>query len=40
MAKRRIVSFEVNGDNVEVAVEPRQTLLEVLRDELELTGAK
>ncbi len=40
MAKRRIVSFEVNGDNVEVAVETRQTLLEVLRDELELTGAK
>ncbi len=40
MAKRRIVSFEVNGDNVEVAIEPRQTLLEVLRDELELTGAK
>lgn len=40
MAKRRIVSFEVNGDQVEVAIEPRQTLLEVLRDELSLTGAK
>ncbi len=40
MAKRRIVSFEVNGDNVEVAIEPRQTLLEVLRDELSLTGSK
>lgn len=40
MAKRRIVSFEVNGDQVEVAIEPRQTLLEVLRDELDLTGTK
>ena len=40
MAKRRIVSFEVNGDNVEVAIEPRQTLLDVLRDTLGLTGAK
>lgn len=40
MAKRRIVSFELNGDSVDVAVEPRQTLLEVLRDELQATGAK
>jgi carbon-monoxide dehydrogenase small subunit len=40
MANRRLVSFEVNGDNVEVAIEPRQTLLEVLRDVLDLTGAK
>ena len=40
MAKKRIVSFEVNGDQVEVAVEPRETLLEVLRDRLNLTGAK
>ena len=40
MAKRRIVSFEVNGDQVEIAIEPRQTLLDVLRDELELIGTK
>ena len=40
MAKRRIVSFEVNGDLHEVAIEPRQTLLEVLRDEIGLTGSK
>ncbi|MDA1096561.1 MAG: (2Fe-2S)-binding protein, partial [Chloroflexi bacterium] len=40
MAKRRIVSFEVNGDRVEVAIQPRQTLLDVLRDEIGLTGSK
>ncbi len=34
------VSFVVNGDPVEVLVRPTQTLLEVLRDELRLTGAK
>ncbi len=32
--------FTVNGDPHEILVEPRQTLLEVLRDELELTGTK
>ena len=32
--------FTVNGDVHELLVEPRQTLLEVLRDELELTGTK
>ena len=30
----------VNGENVEVLVKPWQTLLEVLRDELRLTGTK
>ena len=32
--------FTVNGDPHEILVEPRQTLLEVLRDELGLTGTK
>src|SRR3970282_37063 len=32
--------FTVNGDAVEVAVEPRVTLLECLRYELGLTGSK
>ncbi len=34
------LSFTVNGDPVEVLVRPNQTLLEVLRDELRLTGTK
>jgi xanthine dehydrogenase YagT iron-sulfur-binding subunit len=32
--------LQVNGDRHEVEVEPRVTLLDVLRDRLELTGAK
>ena len=34
------ISFQLNGENVEVLVKPWQTLLEVLRDELHLTGSK
>ena len=34
------VSFRVNGREVRVWVEPRRTLLSVLREELGLTGAK
>jgi aerobic carbon-monoxide dehydrogenase small subunit len=34
------VSTTVNGDPVEFLCEPDQTLLDVLRDELELTGSK
>ena len=34
------IAFNVNGDPVEVLVKPWQTLLEVLRDELRLTGTK
>jgi len=34
------VSFRVNGSRVRVAVEPRRTLLSVLREDLGLTGAK
>jgi carbon-monoxide dehydrogenase small subunit len=34
------VSTTVNGDPVEFLCEPHQTLLDVLRDELELTGSK
>jgi aerobic-type carbon monoxide dehydrogenase small subunit (CoxS/CutS family) len=35
---KRLVKMQVNGDDVEVAVEPRQTLLDVVRHELGLTG--
>jgi aerobic-type carbon monoxide dehydrogenase small subunit (CoxS/CutS family) len=34
------VAFRVNGREVRVCVEPRRTLLSVLREELGLTGAK
>lgn len=40
MRKRQLLSFEVNRTAVQIAVEPVQTLLEVLRDELSLTGTK
>ena len=39
MAKTH-VSCQVNGRDAEFLCEPRQSLLEVLRDELRLTGAK
>jgi aerobic carbon-monoxide dehydrogenase small subunit len=39
MAKHH-VSTTVNGDQVEFLCETQQTLLDVLRDELELTGTK
>ena len=37
---KRIASFTINGDTCEVAVTASQTLLDVLRDELGLTGTK
>ena len=40
MAKRRVLTTTINGRQVEFLCEPRQTLLEVLRDTLALTGAK
>ena len=40
MANKVIVEININGDPVELLCEPRQSLLEVLRDVLELTGSK
>lgn len=37
---KRIINIIVNGEPNEVAVNPEQTLLEVLREELGLTGTK
>ncbi len=37
---RQSIKFKVNGNSVEVYVSPHWNLLQVLRDELELTGAK
>jgi carbon-monoxide dehydrogenase small subunit len=40
MAKKTVVEATINGELTEFLCEPRQSLLEVLRDELELTGSK
>lgn len=37
---KKIIALTVNGVSHEVAIEPRRTLLEVLRDDLGLTGTK
>lgn len=37
---KKIISLTVNGIMHEVAIEPRRTLLELLRDDLGLTGTK
>lgn len=34
------VKFRVNGEDTEIYIEPWKSLLDVLRDELELTGTK
>ena len=40
MAKKRVVTTTINGRQTEFLCEPRQTLLEVLRDTLDMTGTK
>ncbi|MGA1196115.1 MAG: (2Fe-2S)-binding protein [Candidatus Latescibacterota bacterium] len=40
MAKKVHVTTTINGEEAEFLCEPRQTLLEVLRDDLDLTGTK
>lgn len=40
MKKRMPLSLTVNGEEVELYIAPNKTLLEVLREELELTGTK
>ncbi len=37
---KQLITVAVNGQRHEVAVEPRWTLLEMVREELRLTGAK
>lgn len=37
---KQLISLKVNGEDYEIEVDPRRTLLEVLRDELGLTGTK
>ena len=38
--KKRVVTAKINGLETEFLCEPRETLLEVLRDTLDLTGTK
>lgn len=40
MAKKTLVETTLNGEEISLLCEPRQTLLEVLRDDLGLTGTK
>ncbi|MDP3017014.1 MAG: 2Fe-2S iron-sulfur cluster-binding protein, partial [Deltaproteobacteria bacterium] len=37
---KQTLSFTLNGEPVSVEVEPHLTLLQVLRDKLEITGTK
>ena len=37
---KHTVTFELNGESVQVEIEPHLTLLQLLRDKLELTGTK
>ncbi len=37
---KHLIKLTVNGQEYEVAVEPNRSLLDVLRDDLELTGTK
>jgi carbon-monoxide dehydrogenase small subunit len=38
--KKRLINLRINNDFYDLAVEPQRTLLEVLREDLGLTGAK
>jgi carbon-monoxide dehydrogenase small subunit len=38
--KRKIIVLTVNGDEFELLVSPQQTLLDVIRDQVGLTGTK
>jgi len=40
MARKRVITATINGREESFLCEPRQTLLEVLRDTLDLTGTK
>ena len=40
MSAKRVVTTTINGEQVQFLCEPRQTLLEVLRNTLDMTGTK
>jgi len=37
---KQAITLKVNGETVDLLIEPRKTLLQVLRDDLRLTGTK
>ena len=37
---KEMVTLQINGESYELAIEPKKTLLEVLREDLGLTGTK
>lgn len=37
---KQIILLNINDENYEIAIEPNMTLLDVLRDQLQLTGTK
>jgi len=39
-AMKQIITFNLNGESVQLDIEPHLTLLQLLRDKLELTGTK
>src|SRR3970040_1601213 len=39
-AKKKLVELNVNGEDLELAIAPHHTLLEVLREDAGLTGTK
>jgi carbon-monoxide dehydrogenase small subunit len=39
-SSKQMVTLRVNGDSYEVLIEPKKTLLEVLREDLGLTGTE
>jgi aerobic-type carbon monoxide dehydrogenase small subunit (CoxS/CutS family) len=40
LGAKQVIELNVNGERREVLIEPRTTLLQVLRDDLDLTGTK
>ena len=37
---KEMVTLQINGENYEILIEPKKTLLEVLREDIGLTGTK
>lgn len=37
---KQLINLKVNGESYEIAVDPRKTLLDAIRDDLGLTGTK
>ena len=40
LIEKRLIKLNINGKETEVEVDPKRTLLDVLREDFDLTGAK